>query len=153
MAAICSANSFLHVIIWINLKNLLNFSHTSIKSINNETQSVEFLGGMKKHLWHSLLLFFHLFRCCDEYIQNSPVPTNITSYVLPPGVFICGSTTICVKRYLWFCWFKDTKNNFLLVYTGTRSGDFNLKLTVRRRVLKLEVQSMREHFHPSTSEI
>lgn len=31
---------------------------------------------------------------------HSPVPTNITSYVLPPGVFICGSTAICVKRYL-----------------------------------------------------
>jgi hypothetical protein len=31
---------------------------------------------------------------------DSPVPTNITSYVLPPGVFICASTAICVKRYL-----------------------------------------------------
>lgn len=39
-----------------------------------------------------------IFYVCS--IANSPVPTNITSYVLPPGVFICGSTAICVNRYL-----------------------------------------------------
>lgn len=46
-------------------------------------------------------------RCC------LPVPTNITSYVFPPGVLICGSTAICVNRYLEM---RNVRNIFVRMF-------------------------------------
>lgn len=91
-----------------------------------------------------------IFYVCS--IANSPVPTNITSYVLPPGVFICGSTAICVNRYL------QKRKGFLLFLPlfsiHFHGGKFPLfpKLTVCLRASKLEVRSTAERSRPLASE-
>lgn len=87
-----------------------------------------------------------------QWRLHSPVPTNITSYVLPPGVFICGSTAICVNRYLRKVKERKKGKRFMFV-CSFRRRNFSLpptasQLTVCWLVSKLEVQSMAERSRP-----
>lgn len=130
--------------------------HISILA-HNISQTCTYNKAQSRMEWK---IFYDTHNCCS-FIFFTPSPPTHTQKTRKKyfEVLTCANEYNIIRFASWrfYLWINSnlceavpvilTKDMFTDVEWG-----FKLKLTVLRRVLKLDVRSMRKHFHPSTSE-